>query len=51
MSTHPDSLRPWQIIAKELAVEKDPKKILDLSEELTHALEVQAPAVPEQKAG
>ena len=42
MDPDPHALRPWQTIAKELVAEKDPKKVLDLSEELTQALDQQS---------
>jgi hypothetical protein len=34
--------RPWQVIAEELAGERDPQRVLDLSFELNQALDAQA---------
>lgn len=36
-----EGLRPWQQIAQELVNEKDPKSVVDLTEELNCALESQ----------
>jgi hypothetical protein len=38
MADNAPSSRPWQVVAKELADEKDPEKVLALSLELTEAL-------------
>jgi hypothetical protein len=38
MADNTPSSRPWQVVAKELADEKDPEKVLALSRELTEPL-------------